>query len=522
MALFFLSFFAVAPFHCEPLPGQLLSAYGDTGEDEAVSVANSPEGGFLLCGTTRDISGDSDALIVRVDSEGKPLWHQKIGGAADEEPSVMIAAGEESYLVAGYTQSVPGAWIGAWILKIRDNGEIAWQRYVAKAQVRAVCAVGDGNYFIAGRGKWNDGELEYPWLMKMAPNGSVLWQKVPSETWPGYWSGGIGGVAPLEDLGCVAVMDERICRFDKDGCLVWIKTFDKRVGVISGIARVPGKGILVCSGFWPDNLLARVTLISDDGEVIWCRSSGTSFTFNEILTRPDGKYLVLRDILENSGILVIDDDGEFAGPAVDFMFPYEEGPAYQVYHYGTIAPDGNAAFVTTMDFGSSSTGYKHEMALVKTGEGNAVSGGCSDSKEALIAWDVRDLKSSALYQESQDWAMSSSDPSAYVTANHGTFSLHAGSLCPVIDKVNILRNPFRLEILGDNLTIGDYNEVEVTIDDVPVPVTTCKSPSRIIAKKDAALREMLPKGETVCIEIHSYVNNGNRYLWRSGCYEFKR
>lgn len=514
---------AALSFAGEPLPGQVISAYGSSGVDEAVSVANSLEGGFLLCGKTRDPNGYYDALIIRVDSEGKPVWWKKIGGAGDDEPSVMIPAGNGSYIIAGYTQSVPGAWIGAWMLKIRDTGEIAWQKYVAKAQARALCLAGDGNYFIAGRGKWENEEPEYPWLMKIAPNGSVLWQKVLSETWSGYWRGGISAVAPLEDAGCIAVMDERICRFDKDGCLVWIKAFDKRVGVVSGIARVPGKGILVSSGFWPENLLARITLISDDGDVIWCRSSGTSFTFTQILARPDGKYLVLRDIFENSGILFIDDEGNLVGPAIDFKFPYEEGPADQVNHYGTIAPDGNAAFVTTMDFGSSSIGYKNEMALVKTGEGNAVSGGCSDSEETVIAWDVRELESSALYQESQDWSASSIDASAYVTENRGNFSLHVGSLCPVIDKVNILRNPFRLEILGGNLTIGFYNEVEVTINGVPVPVTTCKSPSRIIAKKDDALKAMLPKGETVCLEVQCYMGSiNNRDLWRSGCYEFKR
>lgn len=68
---------------------------------------------------------------------------------------------------------------------------------------------------------------------------------------------------------------------------------------------------------------------------------------------------------------------------------------------------------------------------------------------------------------------------------------------PVIQNVKILKDPFRLVIMGSNY----MNDSVVMIDSVKVPETVFKDSQKLIAKKGNSLKSMIPKGKTVAITV---------------------
>ncbi|MCX7830654.1 MAG: immune inhibitor A, partial [Acidobacteria bacterium] len=68
---------------------------------------------------------------------------------------------------------------------------------------------------------------------------------------------------------------------------------------------------------------------------------------------------------------------------------------------------------------------------------------------------------------------------------------------PVIQNIKVLKDPFRLQILGANF----QNDAKVMIDGNFVPQTIFKNSTKIIAKKGNSLKTMLPKGKQVSITV---------------------
>ena len=72
----------------ESLPGQVLGIYGGPGDDMGYKIANAPDGGFLLCGTTESFGNSKydipDILAIRVDSQGRIVWQKDFGGTGGE------------------------------------------------------------------------------------------------------------------------------------------------------------------------------------------------------------------------------------------------------------------------------------------------------------------------------------------------------------------------------------------------------------------------------------------------------
>lgn len=68
---------------------------------------------------------------------------------------------------------------------------------------------------------------------------------------------------------------------------------------------------------------------------------------------------------------------------------------------------------------------------------------------------------------------------------------------PIIREVKVIKDPFRLQVVGDNFLEG----ASILIDSNFVPQTTYKNSSRLVAKKGNSLKRMVPKGKTVVITV---------------------
>jgi hypothetical protein len=83
--------------------------YGGTNTDEAHSVQQTSDGGFIVAGSTHSFgAGDFDAYLVRADATGKILWTRTYGGTGDDGAWSVAQAADEGFFVAGYRSSATG------------------------------------------------------------------------------------------------------------------------------------------------------------------------------------------------------------------------------------------------------------------------------------------------------------------------------------------------------------------------------------------------------------------------------
>jgi len=92
--------------------GNLLweKTYGSTQSDGGLSVANTPDGGFIVLGSTNGSDDDVpfhygdpfslDWLVIKTDNAGNVQWSKDLGGTGDEgESGSILSVGSSYYLV---------------------------------------------------------------------------------------------------------------------------------------------------------------------------------------------------------------------------------------------------------------------------------------------------------------------------------------------------------------------------------------------------------------------------------------
>lgn len=106
--------------------------FGGSGADNAGSITEGRDGGYLLVGNTQSSDvigyhGYSDALIVRMDRNGNKQWEKALGGTLDESVGFVITRPEGGYVMAGESTSNDGDVTSthgnydAWITTIKDR-----------------------------------------------------------------------------------------------------------------------------------------------------------------------------------------------------------------------------------------------------------------------------------------------------------------------------------------------------------------------------------------------------------------
>jgi hypothetical protein len=162
--------------------------YGGSGLEKAGSAIQTVDGGYVIVGAQYPSSaGSLDFLIVKTDSEGVEQWRQTYGGAYWDEATSVIQTNDGGFLIAGYTYSFgadPGLSEDFWLVKTNSAGDMEWsETYGGVLNDRAQCAIQtqDGGFAILGYSySYGSGENDF-WLVKTNSRGNLEW----SETYGG-------------------------------------------------------------------------------------------------------------------------------------------------------------------------------------------------------------------------------------------------------------------------------------------------------------------------------------------------
>jgi hypothetical protein len=208
-------------------------AYGGTDIDEAYSVQQTKDGGFITVGDTRSFSaGFTDFWIIKLDSAGTIQWEKVYGGSTGYDSAYSIQqTDDEGYIVAGYTSSFDVGGGDAWIIKLGSDGTISWQKTYGGSSsdyAYSIQQTNDGGYIVAGiTASFGAEDI---WVIKLDNNGVIQWQKVYGGS--GYeepWS-----IIQTDDGGYLVTAysnsfdtddDAWILKLDSDGKIIWQKTY---------------------------------------------------------------------------------------------------------------------------------------------------------------------------------------------------------------------------------------------------------------------------------------------------------
>ncbi len=174
-------------------------SFGGSNDDNAASVQQAADGGYIVAGDSYSADGDitaskggEDYWIVKLNASGSMEWQRSLGGSGSEYAQSVRQTGDNGYIVAGGSNSTNGEVTGNigggdfWIVKLSPTGSIVWQKSVGSMMDDAANSVevtADGGYIVAGWATANNGNVtgfhgsaDY-WLVKLSPAGSLEWQK---------------------------------------------------------------------------------------------------------------------------------------------------------------------------------------------------------------------------------------------------------------------------------------------------------------------------------------------------------
>ena len=177
---------------------------GGTGYEKATAVKPTTDGGYIISGYTNSTlpglvnKGGHDMLIIKLNSNGSVAWEKDYGGYYEDYANNIIQTPDGGYLVAGSTSSDDGDVTTVnnttdsnfrgefWILKLDASGNITWQKVYGGSTAtfaNAVCTTSDGGYMVAGGTWYSGGDVgdgfgyQDMWVTKLTSTGDLMWQK---------------------------------------------------------------------------------------------------------------------------------------------------------------------------------------------------------------------------------------------------------------------------------------------------------------------------------------------------------
>jgi hypothetical protein len=177
--------------------------------DNARSIKQTTDGGYIVAGATASTDGDFSAnhnmgaatydyYITKINSTGRLEWQKIYGGKENDEAYAVQQTTDGGYIVTGYSESTDGnvtdhhgyaGYADYWLLKLTATGAIQWQKSLGGTGNDvgySVQQTSDGGYIAAGYTKGaTDGDVTYNhntgttdyWIVKMDNAGSIKWQK---------------------------------------------------------------------------------------------------------------------------------------------------------------------------------------------------------------------------------------------------------------------------------------------------------------------------------------------------------
>ncbi|KPJ54443.1 hypothetical protein AMJ39_00370 [candidate division TA06 bacterium DG_24] len=370
--------------------------YGGASSDLGRSVAQTPDGGYIVAGTTRSYgAGQSDLWLIKTDAWGSTSWSTTFGGPQTDGGRSVALTLDGGYIIAGNTTSFGEGQTDIYLVRTDADGHTVWTRPYGGPQTetgRSVAPTLDGGFVVTGYTESYGAELSDVVLIKVDANGDTVWTRTYGGS--SYDSG--ESVAQTLDEGYIVAggtttfgagsWDIYVIKTDSLGDTMWTRTYGgpNYEGGFS-VAQTSDGGYIIVGETESYGAGDRdVYLVKTDGvgDTIWTRTYGGPYA--------DGGYSVAQT---NDGGYIITGYGEPFPTGIEDLYLIRTdsaGDTLWTRAYAGLAWDGGYSVAQTLDGGYIVVGYtwppgdvEDDVYLIKTDADGMV--GVSEGEDELPA-----------------------------------------------------------------------------------------------------------------------------------------
>ena len=248
------------------------------------NVIQTSDGGYLIAGGT-DYSGDSDALLIKTDSNGNTQWEIKLGFMGWDAFEGLCELSNGNFVASGIDSGK------GFLVKIDQDGEIIWQKQYGDSNncyFIDLMETTDGNLAMSGYFYQQDATAADAWFMKTDIDGNEIF----SFTYGTDGSDSFHSLSETSDSGFILCGWKNgsalVVKIDSSGIIQWDKTYDSVDYLHSGIQTSDGGYIFTGGGPLSFSLLAKLGLggipqifilkTDSNGNELWAKDFGILFS----------------------------------------------------------------------------------------------------------------------------------------------------------------------------------------------------------------------------------------------------
>jgi hypothetical protein len=128
--------------------------FGCGDDDFAYAVRQTDDGGYIVVGLNESFgAGGEDVYLVRTNAAGDTLWTRTCGGPNSDEAHSVEETADGGFVVAGSTHSYGAGDFDGYLIRTGPGGDVRWTRTLGSTGddgAWAVAPVANGGFFVAG------------------------------------------------------------------------------------------------------------------------------------------------------------------------------------------------------------------------------------------------------------------------------------------------------------------------------------------------------------------------------------
>lgn len=156
--------------------------YGGTGDDRARAVRQTlPDSGYIIAGYTTLIGPGTESMyLVKTDASGGIVWTKTYGGVDWDEAADVEQTPDGGYIIVGSTGSFGSGMDDVYLIKTKADGDSVWTRTFGGAESDYGYSVGltlpDSGYILTGT-TYSFAEGSQVYLARTTAQGDTVWTR---------------------------------------------------------------------------------------------------------------------------------------------------------------------------------------------------------------------------------------------------------------------------------------------------------------------------------------------------------
>lgn len=334
---------------CSLVPEVELSAtFGGSANEQAYSVQQTQDGGFIIAGQTKSYGTGTDAYLVKTDQSGKEQWHKNFGGSSQDICYSVRQTKDGGFILAGQTVSY-GTGGDVYLVKTDSSGNELWHKNLGGSGGelgRSVQQTQDGGFIIVG--DIYSGTANAIYLLKTDSAGNEVWHKSLGESLldHGY------SVMQTQDGGYIIeganIGGIVLIKTDASGNMIWSKNLGGTVSALGAVLQTSDGGFAVAGDSWSNGQDMYLIKTDSAGNEIWNGNYGGSGT----------EHCFFAQETTNGGFILAGSTDSF-GAGGDAFVVKTDGEGNEIWreNYGGSGNDIAFSVQQTQDGGFVMVGY---------------------------------------------------------------------------------------------------------------------------------------------------------------------